>query len=139
MKSFISNTPLTRDQVTSASRIMLPTYVGLFLGLGLNYITIPHNRRADSPAVAFADGFLWVALWGWGLMFFCCGMFLLIALLTHLRDLYRLALTTGMICMGIWAIVFLGSSLYGGASPAAAIWPLFAAIACKATVETKFL
>lgn len=133
MKDILSNLPLTPDNVTAASRIMLPTYVGLFSVLGVNYLTISPDRLAASASLDYADNLFYIPLWGWGWVFIACALILLSALLSHRRDMYRLALTVGMICMIIWAGVFLGASLFGGASPAAWAWPLFASICCKAT------
>lgn len=123
--------PLTRDTVTAASRIMLPTYVAMFAAIGLSYVLGPHKIAAASPALAFADRMM--PLPAWGALFLGCSTVMAGALLTHRRMLYRWALRMCGVSMCIWAVVIGLATLNGDATPAAAAWPAFVAVACLAT------
>lgn len=121
---------LTPDNVTAASRVMLPTYVGFFALLGINYTTTG-IRLLESPALEFADALL--PLPAWGCMFFAMSAVMAVALMQHERLWFRFALWLAIVCLGIWAAVFLSAAVWSDASPTAAAWPAFAAIACFAS------
>jgi hypothetical protein len=110
---------------------MLPTYVITFAALGLSYMFGPNHIAAASPALAFADHMM--PLEAWGSLFLGCSTLMAIALATHRRTLYRWALRMCGVSMTIWALVIGLATLNGDATPAAAAWPAFIAIACVAT------
>lgn len=122
--------PLTRDNVTAASRIMLPAYVVLFALLGINYLFADHTAAA-SPALAYVDNLM--ALTTWGGVFLGCSVLMLVALIRHGRTLYRFALRFCAVSMAVWAGMIAAASLSGDATPFAAVWAAFVATACMAS------
>lgn len=123
--------PLTKQTMTVASRVMLPTYVVLFIGLGINY-TFNADGLQNSPGLAFADD--WPPhLMGYGAIFFGCGILVALALTTQNRNMCRFALILGQYCLYGWAFVFALAAVFGDASPTGCIifWAL--GRACKAS------
>lgn len=129
---FIKGSPLKKDRVTVASRVMLPTYALAFLLLGLNYLITPVNRLSQSPGLKFADGEV-MPIQLWGVLFLISGVLSTLALFIHRRDIFRFALYLGRIVLAIWVVIFLLAALFSDASPTAAIWPWIAMRACKAS------
>lgn len=126
--------PLTRETVTAASRIMLPTYVILFIVIGANYLTTPEPRLLASPALAYASA--WMPLDAWGWTFLTVAALMLIALVSGKRGLFRYALLVAMIAMLVWAGVLALAGFRANASPSAWIWPGFVAAACLASYRS---
>jgi hypothetical protein len=122
--------PLTRQTVTVASRVMLPTYVAFFAILGANYL-IADDTAAASPALVFADNVMPLHAWGW--LFIGCAGIMLAALFTHRRNLYRWALRSCGLSMLFWSAVIAWASLSGDATPFAAAWAAFVTTATYAT------
>lgn len=122
--------PLNRQNITVASRIMLPTYVAFFSLLGINY-AISGPLLASSPALAYAATLL--PLPAWGCMFFAASAVMAVALMKHERIWFRFALWVAIVCLTIWAGVFAAAAVLAGASPGAPLWPLFAAVCCFAS------
>lgn len=122
--------PLTLATVTVASRIMLPTYVMLFAGLGLNY-TLALGRLNTSPVLDYADRVLPLPVWG--VMFLTVSVVMGAAMAKHHRTLSRFGLWLGIVCMGVWAVVFTAAAIWNGGSPGAPLWPAFAAVCCYAS------
>lgn len=122
---------LTRANVTTASRVMLPTYVLLFAWLGVNYLLTPATRLHESPALDYASAILPMRLWGG--MFLAASLAMAGALVMQHRLAFRIALWVGLVCLVIWAAVFGLAAIFSTASPSAAAWPLFAAAACFAS------
>ena len=121
---------LTRDNVTAASRVMLPTYVIFFAAVGVNYIGA--NGTADAtPALAFVGNVM--PLPAWGVMFLGCAALMAAALLRGRRLLYRFALRMCALSMALWAVAVIAASISGDATPLAAVWAGFVARACLAT------
>lgn len=123
--------PLTRDNVTAASRIMLPTYIAFFAIIGYGYTFGPRNTLAATPALAFADRLM--PLQAWGTVFLTCSLLMAAALTLHRRTLYRWALRMCGISMAVWAIVILSATLHGDASAVAWAWAAFVTAACFAS------
>lgn len=123
--------PLTRANVTVASRIMLPTYVAFFAALGLSYLFGPHAPLAASPALAFADDVMPLAAWGG--VFLGCSVLMVFALVVHRRLLFRFALRMCALSMLVWAAILLLATLAGDASASAPAWSAFVATACLAS------
>lgn len=121
---------LDRQNVTAASRIMLPTYVVFFGVLGVNYL-IADDTAAANPALVFANAMMPLPVWG--ALFIICSCGMAGALATKRRLPYRFALRICAGAMGLWAIVILLASLAGDATPFAACWAAFVAVACMAS------
>lgn len=124
--------PLTRTNVTAASRRMLPTYPLFFgiIGLGLTFTSV--DRLIETPAFAYANDFGSIRWWGVG--FLVLTVVFTACLLLRRRKGYQLALGAAIVWMGIWALVTLGSAFYDVASFTAWAWPAFVARACWATL-----
>jgi hypothetical protein len=122
---------LTRDNVTEASRIMLPTYVVFFGWLGLSYMFGPAAPLAASPALAFAAAVMPIEAWGG--MFATCSALMAVALVVHKRILFRFALRVCAFSMLVWAAIILSATIAGDATLAASFWPAFVATACLAS------
>lgn len=129
---------LHRSHITAASRIMLPTYVAMFAALGLNYLFTPAQRlSASSTALDFADRVM--PIQAWGLMFLAAAVIMAGSLMLGRRVLFRFSLWVCAVSMTIWAVILFTASLTGEASPAAAIWPAFVAMACIASARSLLL
>lgn len=121
---------LTRENVTTASRLMLPTYVFTFAALGLSYALGPRETLV-SPPLAFADQMM--PLRAWGCVFLACSAAMASALLLRRRMLFRFALRMCGVSMFVWAGVITLATLAGDASLSAPVWSAFIGIACFAS------
>jgi hypothetical protein len=126
-------TRLTPGTVTSASRIMLPTYPLLCLVLAVNYSSSP-PRLMDSPALRTADQVLPLPVWG--AMFAVAAFVLLVGLLAHHRFTYVAGLVVMCAAMLAWTAVFIYAAVAGPASYTAAAWPAFACAASWASIRS---
>lgn len=124
--------PLTRTNVTAASRVMLPTYAVFFGIVGLGLVATPESRLHRTPAFAYADR--WVDLTLWGAGYLVIAVALVVALALRSRRGYRSALSAGFVWMIGWAVLTLLAALQGDASYSAWIWPAFVAVACWASL-----
>lgn len=125
------NRDLTWDNVTVASRIMLPIYVGFFTVISMNFAFANLNVLIKSPGLSYANDVM--GLRAWALIFAAVVVFMVIALVGRNRDLFRYALILGALCMGLWAATMIAAILFGHASPSAFAWPLFVGAACVAS------
>lgn len=124
--------PLTRANVTAASRIMLPTYVAFFGIVGFTYAFSPPSATlGTSTALRFADHLMPLA--AWGCLFLTCSAIMAVALTLHRRTLYRWALRMCAVSMTVWALVILVAAIQGDASPGAWAWSALVAAACVAS------
>lgn len=110
---------------------MLPAYVGLFGGLGINYTLLTDYRTNQSPALSYASDLLPLPIWG--VMFLGMALLMITALLIGSASWFRYALWLGIASMTIWMVVFGLAALTSAASPGAFLWPWFAATACYAS------
>lgn len=99
--------PLDRANVTAASRITLPMYPILYLGVGLAFL-LQDATRTSGPAFDVAKNLAPIHAWGW--VFALVGLAETAALLSHRRRLYVLALIPGAGLAGFWAVVVAGSA-----------------------------
>lgn len=122
---------LTWDAITVASKIMLPTYVGMFTVVAMNFLFINSDTLAKSPGLNYADSVL--SIRGWGLLFCAVAVMMVVSLVRKNRDMFRYALLMAAICMALWSAVMFGAAIWGPASFSAWSWPMFVAAACMAT------
>lgn len=122
---------MTRNTVTAASRIMLPSYVIAFCWFGAGWMFGDRTTILENPALRFADH--WLPIHWWGALLVTCGLLIFAAMLSHRRTLCRLALWIAAIAMGVFVVVFATASLNGHATPGAASLFYLAAAACVAT------
>ena len=126
--------PLTRDRVTAASRIMLPTYPILFLAAGvLLLVQAPARTSTD----VYDLGRVIAPMWLWGVAFAVIGAAEVYALLASRRRLYVCALIPGAGVAGFWAVLLFGSAaMHANASFTAGLWVAGMTVAQAATARS---
>jgi hypothetical protein len=123
---------LTRDNVTAASRRMLPTYPAFFAVIGFGLALTPTARLVQTPTFDYANRLIPINWWGYG--FLTLAVVFTACLLTHNRRAYELALGCGIAWMTMWAVGTVASAFYDLASFTAWAWPAFVARACWASL-----
>lgn len=123
--------PLTRANVTVASRVMLPAYTIFFAVVGASLITTPLARLAATPMLRYADTIMSVRIWG--ALFVACALLMAAALARHHRTMFRFALLVCFFSMVLWAVVAILGVFYEPVSYSAWAWPALVAAACMAT------
>jgi hypothetical protein len=126
--------PLDKQNMTVASRIMLPAYVLVFGWVGLNWLVTPLDRLHESPGLQFLD--LMVNLRGVGLVLVIAGALIALALATTRRDMARYALILAGTCMSLLLVAFLIAPFFSSASPSAGAWPFLGVCACLASYRS---
>lgn len=126
--------PLSREYVTTASRVMLPTYPIFFGVVALSLILTPQARLRATPPFAYADRVLDLDLWGFG--FLGVSLALIAALFTHDRRVYRGALSLAFVWSAMWSLLYVAAAFNGQTSYSAWVWPAFVAAACYATLRS---
>lgn len=124
--------PLTKTNVTAASRRMLPTYPIFFATIGLGLLLTSHDRLIQTPTFHYADTFVSIRYWGAG--FLALSLAFLAALALRRRRGYQIALTVAIVWMSLWAAVTAASTLTSPSSFTAWAWPAFIARACWASL-----
>lgn len=122
---------LTWDNITVASKIMVPAYVGFFGTLALSFLFTGVPDLVKTPGLRYADHIMTIR--GWGLLFSGVVIVMVIALIQRHRSLFRWALIMGAISMAIWAVLMVFAVTNAGASPSAFSWPAFIGGACIAS------
>lgn len=125
---------MTRNNVTAASRIMLPVYVIAFCWIGLGWMLDNPHQLTEAPALRYADQLLPID-W-WGALLTAAGLLIAGALASHNRTLCRYALWVAAIAMSVFVLVFAGAALFADASPGAPAWPFLTAAACIASEQS---
>ena len=97
---------LTRDNVTVASRIMLPAYVAAFAGVGLLFVFQAASRTSST---IFEVPKLLLPIQMWGLLFLAVSVSEVLALVLNRRRLFLRCLIVGSGLTTFWAVV-IGSS-----------------------------
>ena len=100
--------PLTRANVTAASRLTLPMYPALYFGVGLAFL-LQDPTRTSGPAFDVARSIM--GIHAWGLIFATVAAVETWALLSQHRRPYVLALIPGAGLAGFWAVVLFGSAI----------------------------
>lgn len=113
--------PLTWQNMTVASRIMLPAYVLVAGYIGGCYLLAP-DRRLQGPALAVARHLLTMEMWG--VLALGLAGTVVVSLITQRRNLVIVALCIGAVAYEFWC-VFYGISAVRDpfASPVTPIWP----------------
>jgi len=129
--------PLTRQNVTAASRVMLPAYVVLTGTIGLVYTLDPGHRLADVPALTVARMLMGGSMTGWGLLFLGVTAILLAAFLSHRRLLFVLGLYLCGATFAMWACLYGASTVTTpGTSLLSPVFPLFVCACCYASAKS---
>jgi hypothetical protein len=126
--------PLTRANVTVASRLMLPTYPILSGLVGLNYLVATDRLLAAGVFYRVADQI--VPLQVWGTVFLVVAAIQVIALVSRSRLGYEVGLTVMAGSMMTWALVGLAAAVRSGGSYTATLWPAFVVVACVASFRS---
>jgi peptidoglycan/LPS O-acetylase OafA/YrhL len=125
---------LSRDTVTSASRIMLPAYVIVFTWLGGGYILHHPDVTASSPTLRFADSIFDLRLWG--LLFLAVAAINLAALVAGNRPAGIYGLLLGVVVCALWCCIAIVGWSKGEAPSTAAAWPFLGTAACLASYRS---
>lgn len=123
---------LTRDTVTAASRIMLPSYPPFFAVIGMGLLLTPTSRLLATPAFNYADQL--VSIRWWGAAFLLLAGVFVAALVLKQRRPYQFALTIAVTWMSLFAVVTAAAALKDMASFSAWAWSAFVARACYASL-----
>lgn len=126
--------PLTRANVTVASRLMLPTYPLLAAGVGLNYLIASDRLLEAGVFYQVADRI--VPLQVWGVVFLAVAVVMTAALVSRSRFGYELALALMAGAMSVWVAVGLLAAVRNGGSYTGALWPGFVIVACIASFRS---
>lgn len=100
---------MTRGSVTVASRIMLPTYVGLAGVYGLVYLFDPFNRLQYSHGLVFQRSLTGGSMVPWGVFFLCLAGFLALQMFRHQRTAYVFVLCITAAIWLSWSICYVVS------------------------------
>lgn len=108
---------MTKDNVTAASRVMLPTYSILFGTIGL-LLVFQDSERTANQAFAVARSFFEPFALGplssmqmWGIAFLAVALVEAGALIRKCRRTYMYALVVGAWLAAFWAILILAAAL----------------------------
>lgn len=127
--------PLTWGNITAASRIMLPAYIGLTLVIGIVYLTNPLGRLGSVHALAAPRLLMPMPLWGVGFLAIAAIMVAAIAKHERVRFVFALYLCAATFflwgCMYAWSI-FLDERV----SVLAPVYPWFVVICCCASAKS---
>lgn len=127
--------PLTRQQVTVASRIMLPTYIALNTIVGLVYLLDPLGRLQRVPALAFQREVM--PMPAWGCVFLALAAAMLVATRRHSRPGMVFALYSCGIAWLLWGAGYEVSVFRDpNASILGPVLPWTVTIACHASAKS---
>lgn len=119
---------LRPENVTIASRVLLPAFPALSATFGANLLITSGDELAQTPLYVGMSNV--VALEWWAAAFLVLAAALVYALVTHTRKGYELALASLMLWLAVVTCVFVVIALRTDATLGAAIWPAFSAIVC---------
>lgn len=126
--------PLTRETVTSASRIMLPAYVALAAAYGIVYLLDPLGRLAGAHSLDVPRAVMGGSMRPWGVLFLGLAGFLALCLLRHSRKAYVFGACVAASAWVLWAGMYAASIFTDPmASVLAPVGPLFYVTAIFAT------
>lgn len=124
---------VTRESVTSASRVMMPVYVIFFGWIGSAYF-FSGPDMLETPALLYANDILDLRVWG--VLSLCVAAAVLAAMVGGSRGLLSYALLFGFLCCCVWTAVFVAAAVFGEGSNAGGAWPMLAAAACFASYRS---
>ena len=126
-------TPLRRDQVTTASLIMLPTYMLLSAVFGIVYVFDPLGRVDTVHALAAQRAIMPIE--GWGVLFLCLALVMGVALAAQSRQMFALALAVSAVAWLAWGCLYAGSVFVDPQAPVLSPVPAwFVSTACVASM-----
>jgi len=129
--------PLTKANVTAASRVMLPTYVVMTAVIGLVYLLDPLGRLERVHALTAQRMLMGGQMWPWGLVFLGLSVVMLAAFRQHRRTWFVFALYGCAVAFLMWAILYAVSIFLDPAtSLLAPVYPLFVVRACRASAKS---
>lgn len=125
---------LSPEKVTSATRMMLPVYVGVFLWIGFVFAHDPISKLRRTPALAYIDDVADLRGCGWG--FIIAALLILVAIVTDQTVFTRFALLMAGAILTAFLAACIASSIWGDASRAAGALPTLAVAACAASYRS---
>lgn len=123
---------LSRESITIASRLMIPSYAVFFAAVGVNFLITPTDRLFATPGLRYVQT-TGGGIRLYGVMFLVVSAILVAALLLRRRDPCLYALYVGALSMALWAFLQLAAALFSQASPSGWCWPGLVCAACVAT------
>lgn len=124
-----------RNELTPASRIMVPAYAVFFGWIGLSHLFAPLRKLLLTPGLRYFHDT--VDLRVWGAIFLAVSLALVFAMVRPGSDRARptaaYVLLVGAIVMGVWMLFLIGSSVLGDASPGAGAYAFLPMAACYAS------
>jgi hypothetical protein len=128
--------PLTRSNVTVASRIMLPTYVVLTTMFGLVYVIDPFGSLGNISALRFQRSVMPMA--AWGAILLALSALMVVAFTRQSRMLFAFALACCAMTWFLWGGMYAVSVALAPteASLNAPILPWFVSVACVASMAS---
>lgn len=94
--------PLRRQNVTAASRIMVPTYALLALFFAIVYFFDPGGRASRAPSLEAQRDIM--ALWKWGVVMGVLAFMKIVAIVVNHRLAFVYALSCGAIAWFFWGV-----------------------------------
>jgi len=129
--------PLTKANVTAASRIMLPTYIVLTGVIGIVYTFDPLGRLDGVAALAAQRWIMGGQMWPWGLVFLGLSAVMLAAFRQKRREWFVFALYGCAVTFAMWSVLYAVSIFLDPVtSLLAPVYPLFVVRACRASAKS---
>lgn len=124
-----------RDEVTPATRIMVPAYAIFFGWIGLSHVLTPLQKLLLTPGLRHTQPLVDLRIWG--AIFLSISAALVFAMIrpgSHkARPTAAYVLLVAVITMGIWMFFLIGASIFGEASIGAGAYAFLPMSACYAT------
>ncbi len=125
--------PLDRQNVTIASRVMLPAYALLNAAFAAAFLTDPQSRLGLTPSLDVARSFMPIS--AWGLMWFTIAALMVTALVVHHRGIFIGVLAANFAIWLAWGVlVEVAVSTQPNVSYLAGVLPWFVAVASFASM-----
>lgn len=125
--------PLDRRNVTSASRVMLPTYIVINVAFAGAFLTDPQGRLELAPSLDFARG--WMPIDHWGALWLLLAGLMLVALAIQHRTTFIAALGVNTGAWFSWGLLTEAAVLsQPNVSLLAGVLPWFVAVASFASM-----
>lgn len=127
-----------RDEVTPATRIMVPAYAIFFGWIGLSHVLTPLQKLLLTPGLRHTQPIIDLRIWGGLFLVISAG--LVFAMFRpgsgRARPTAAYVLLLAVISMGFWMVFLIGASFFGEASPGAGAYAFLPMTACYATYRT---
>lgn len=126
--------PLDRQHLNRGLQVMVPLIAAFFGVIGLNYSFGGHTRLLMSPALAYANSYMPIRVWG--LLFLAVSAIMLVAMYKKHRRPYQFALLMCIVSMAIWTVVSIIAVFESNATWGGWAYPAFVTFTCWAVYRT---